>query len=189
LENNVVSFYCSDSVLAVRMAPKLIQKHVDLPVFSGRVKGWTQGQPLCHTIPYCLLTDQGRVLLTSDLSNCQQDVDTFLFNLKCIAPVQHNEPLHPPVPSFSKIPDAIRCLIVIFSPQTLLTVEEATIIICIAGCISHKIAKMVCSKWAASLVGLLNKVNYSHMFIAAKQYQAAEFCNNIKKIPHKLILY
>ena len=48
---------------------------------------------------------------------------------------------------------------------------------------------MVCSKWAASLVGLLNKVNYSHMFIAAKQYQAAEFCNNIKKIPHKLILY
>jgi len=38
-ENNVVSFYCSDSVLPIRMAPKLTQKHVDLPVFSGRVKG------------------------------------------------------------------------------------------------------------------------------------------------------
>ena len=34
-ENNVVSFYCSDSVLPIRMAPKLTQKHVDLPVFSG----------------------------------------------------------------------------------------------------------------------------------------------------------
>jgi len=64
-ENNVlwqliVSFYCSNSVLPIRMAPKLTQKHVDLPVFSGRVKGWTQGQPWCHTIPYCLLTDHGR---------------------------------------------------------------------------------------------------------------------------------
>ena len=43
-ENNVlwqriVSFYYSDSVLPIRMAPKLTQKHVDLPVFSRRVKG------------------------------------------------------------------------------------------------------------------------------------------------------
>jgi len=38
LENNVVSFYCSDSVLPIRMAPKLTQKHVDLPVFSERMK-------------------------------------------------------------------------------------------------------------------------------------------------------
>ena len=110
----------SNAVLPIRMAPKLTQKHVDLPVFSGRVKGWIRGLLWCHTIPYCLLTNHGRILYTNDLSNCQQDVDTFLFNLKCIAPVQHNEPLHPPVPSSSKIPDAIRCLIVIFSPQTLL---------------------------------------------------------------------
>ena len=42
-ENNVVSFYWSDSVLSIRMAPKLTQKYVDFPVFSGRVKRWTQG--------------------------------------------------------------------------------------------------------------------------------------------------
>jgi len=87
LENNVVLFYCSDSVLPIRIAPKLTQQHVDLPVFSGRVKGWTQAQPWCHTIPYCLLTDHGHILYTSDLSNCQQDVDTFLFSLKS-SPIQ-----------------------------------------------------------------------------------------------------
>jgi len=43
-ENNVlwqhiVLFYYSDSMLPIRMAPKLTQKHVDLPVFSGEVKG------------------------------------------------------------------------------------------------------------------------------------------------------
>ena len=64
---------------------------------------------------------------------------------------------------------------------------------------------MVCSKCAAGLVGLLNKANSSHVFIAAKQYQdlptgglvvpssdlmevciliEAEFCNNIEKILH-----
>ena len=112
---------------------------MDLPVFSGRVKGWTQGLPRCHTIPYCLLTNHGRILYTNDLSICQQDVDTFLFNLKCIILVQHNDPLHPPVPSSSRIPDAIRCLIVIFSPQTLLIVEVDHIIIYIVGYISHKI--------------------------------------------------
>jgi len=32
-ENNVVSFYCSDSVLPIRMAPKLTQNHVYLAVF------------------------------------------------------------------------------------------------------------------------------------------------------------
>jgi len=42
-ENNVVSFYCSDPVLPIRMAPKLTQKHVDMAVFSGRMKGWRQG--------------------------------------------------------------------------------------------------------------------------------------------------
>jgi len=62
-------------------------------------------------------------------------------------------------------------LIIIFSPQALLTVEEDNIIIYIEGYISHKITKMVCSKCAAGLVGLLNKVNSSHVFIAAKQYQ------------------
>ena len=128
-------------MLPIRMAPKLVQKHVDLPVFTGRVKGWTQGQPRCYTITYCFLTDHGHILYTSDSSNCQKDVDTFLFNLKCIAPVQYNEPLHPPVPSSSKIPDVIRYLIVIFSPQTLLTVEEDNIIIYIEGYISHKITK------------------------------------------------
>ena len=122
---------------------------------------------------------------------------------KCIAPVQYNEPLHRPVPS-SKIPDADRCLIVIFSPQTLLTVGEDNIIIYIAVYISHKITKMVCSKCAAGLVGLLNKANSSYVFIAAKQYQdlptvglvpssdlievytliEAEFLNNIEKILH-----
>jgi len=141
-----------------------------LPAFSGSVKGWAQGQPWCHTIPYCLLTDHGHILCASALSNCHQDVDTFLFNLKCIAPVQHSEPLNPPVPS-SKIPDAIRCLIVIFSPQTLLTVEVDNIIIYIAGYISHKITKMLCSKWAAGLVDLFNKTHSAHVFIAAKQYQ------------------
>jgi hypothetical protein len=30
---------------------------------------------------------------------------------------------------------------------------------------------MVCSKCAAGLVGVLNKANSSHVFIAAKQYQ------------------
>jgi len=133
-------------------------------------KGWTQGQPWCHIIPYCLLTDHGHILYTTDLSNCQQDVDTFLFNLKCSAPVRHNEPLHPPVPSSSKIPDTIRCLIVIFSPQTLLTIEEDNIIIYVVGCISHKITKAVCSKWTAGLVGLLNKAHSSHVFIAAEWY-------------------
>jgi len=144
-------------------------------------------------------------LYTNDLSNCQQDVDTFLFNLKCIALVQHNEPLHPPIPASSKIPDAIRYLIVMFSPQTLFTVEVDNIIIDIAGYTSHKITKMVCSKWAAGLVGILNKANSSSAFIAAKQYQdlptgdlvipssnsmevyiliEAEFCNNIEKILH-----
>ena len=108
-------------------------------------------------------------LTDNDLSSCQQDVDTFLFNLKCIAPVQHNQPLLPPVLSSSKIPDATRCLIVIFSPQTLLTLEEDNIIIYIAGCISHKIKKMVCSKWAAGLVDLFNKTHSAHVFIAAKQ--------------------
>jgi len=64
---------------------------------------------------------------------------------------------------------------------------------------------MICSKWASDLVGLLNKVNSSHLFITAKQYQdlptgslvvpssnlmemcilkEAEFCNNIEKILH-----
>jgi len=33
-ENNVVSFYNSDSVLPIRIAPKLTQKHLDLPEFS-----------------------------------------------------------------------------------------------------------------------------------------------------------
>jgi len=58
-----------------------------------------------------------------------------------------------------------------FIPQTLVTVEEVIIIIYIAGYISNKITKIVCSKCAAGLVGLLNKANYSHAFIAAKQYQ------------------
>jgi len=75
-------------------------------------------QPWCDTIPYCILTDHGRILYTRDLSNYQQDVDTFLYNLKCIAPVQHSEPLHTPVPSSSKIHDAIRCFIVILNSQT-----------------------------------------------------------------------
>jgi len=69
LEKNVASCYCSDSVLLIRMAPKLTQKHVDLPVFSRRVEGWTQGQHWCHTIPYSLLTDHGDILNRSDLSN------------------------------------------------------------------------------------------------------------------------
>ena len=64
---------------------------------------------------------------------------------------------------------------------------------------------MVCSKCVAGLVGLLNKVNSSHVFITAKQNQdlptgglavpssdlmevciliEAEFCNNIEKILH-----
>jgi len=65
---------------------------------------------------------------------------------------------------------------------------------------------MLCSKCAAGLVGLLNKANSSHGFIAAKQYQhfptcdlivvsrsdlmevctliEAEFLNNIEKILH-----
>ena len=41
-ENNVlwqqiVSFYCSDSMLHIRMAPKLTPNHVDLPVFCTQV--------------------------------------------------------------------------------------------------------------------------------------------------------
>ena len=125
--------------------------------------------------------------------------------MKCIPPVQHNEPLHPPVLSSSKIPDAIRCLIGIFNPQILPTVEVDNIIIDIAECISHKITKMVCSKWAAGLVVLLNEANSSQVFSAAKQYQypstrhlvvsssdlmemciliEAKFCNNTEKILH-----
>ena len=102
---------------------------------------------------------------------CQLDVDTFLFNLKCIAPVQHNESLHPPVPSSSQIPDAIICLILMFIPQTRLTVAEAIIIIYIAGYISREITKMVCSKCNRGLAGLLSTANSSHVFIAAKRYQ------------------
>jgi len=119
-----------------------------------------------------------RILYTSDSSNCQQDVDKFLFNFKCIALVQHNEPLHPPVPSFSKIPDTIRSLIVSFSPQTLLTLEaeEDNIIIYVVVHISRKIAKKVYSKCAAGLVGALNKANFSHLFIVAKQYQDPPTC-------------
>jgi len=131
------------------------------------VKEWTQAQRWCHTIPYCLLIDHDRILYTGDLSNCQQDLDRFLFNSKRIAPVQHNEPLQPPVRSSSTIPDADICLMVIFSSQTLLTVEKA--IIYIAGYISHKITKMVCSKCPAGLVGLLNKANSSRVLIVAKQ--------------------
>ena len=67
-ENNVVSFYFSDSVLPIRMAPKIVQKHVDLPVFSEQMKGWTQWQLWYHTIPYCFLTDYDRILYTRDLS-------------------------------------------------------------------------------------------------------------------------
>ena len=52
-------------MLPVRMAIKLTQKHVDLPVFSRCVKGWTQWQPWCHTIPYCLLIDHGNILYTN----------------------------------------------------------------------------------------------------------------------------
>ena len=78
---------------------------------------------------------------TCDLSNCQQDVDTFLYNFKFIAPVQPNEPLHLLVPS-----SAIRSLIVIFNPHTLHTVEEENIIIYIAVYISHKSTTIVCSK-------------------------------------------
>ena len=37
-ENNVVSFYYTDSVLPLTMAPKSTHKLVDFPVFSGRVK-------------------------------------------------------------------------------------------------------------------------------------------------------
>jgi len=143
-------------------------------------------------------------MYTNDLSNCQQDVDAYLFNSKFIAPIQYSEPLHPPVPS-SKIRDTNIRLIVIFSSQTLLTVEEAIIIIYIAGYISHKITRMVCSKCTAGLVGLLNKANSSHVFIPAKQYQdlpnvglvvpssdlmevctliEAKFLNNIEKILH-----
>ena len=137
-----------------------------------------------------------RILYTSDLCNCQQDVDTFLFKYTCIAP-------DPPVPS-SKIPNAVWSFIVIYSPQTLLTVEEENIIIYIAGYISGKITKMVCSKCDAGLVGVLNKANSSHGFIATKQDQyipigglvsrsnlmevcaliEAEFHNNIEKILH-----
>jgi len=58
-----------------------------------------------------------------------------------------------------------------FSSQILLTVVEALIIIYIAGYISHKITQMVCSKYAAVLVGRLSKANSSYLFIAAKQYQ------------------
>ena len=54
---------------------------------------------------------------------------------------------------------------------TAYTVEVAIIIIYIVGFISHKTTKVVCSKCAAGLVGLLNKANYSHVVIAAKQYQ------------------
>ena len=51
---------------------------------------------------YCLLTDYvDCILCIGDFSNRYQDVDTFLFNLKCIAPVQHDNALHPPAPSFS----------------------------------------------------------------------------------------
>jgi len=117
------------------------------------------------------------------LSNCQQVVDTFLCNLKCIAPVKHSY----------------------FVPQTLLTLEEDNIIIYIVGYIYHNITKIVCCKFAAGLVDVLNKANSSRVFIAANQYHdrptgglvvhssdlmevfiliEAEFCNNIEKILH-----
>jgi len=66
-----------------------VNKQVDLTVFLERVKGWTQGQSWCQIIQYCLLIDHGRSYY--DLSNCKQDIDIFLFNFKCISPVQHNE--------------------------------------------------------------------------------------------------
>jgi len=93
-----------------------------------------------------------------------------------------------------------------FSPKTLPTVDKAIIIIYIAGYTSCKITKKtVCGKCAAGLVGLLNKANSFHVFIAAKQYQniptgvlvvlssdltevctliEAEFRNNVEKILH-----
>ena len=78
---------------------------------------------------------------------------SLLYILKCIAPVQYNEPLPLPVASYSKIPDAIRSI------KTVLTVEEQNIIV-----------YMSC-KCAAGLVGVLNKANSSRGFIPAKQYQ------------------
>ena len=129
----------------------------------------------------------------------------FLFNLKCIAPVQHNEPLHQPVPCSSNIPDATRSLIIVFMLQIVITVEEENILIYIAGYNSYKITKKVCGICAAGLVGVLNKANSSHVFFAAKQYQdlptdghvvpssdsrevftliEAQFRNNVEKILH-----
>ena len=60
-------------------------------------------------------------------------------------------------------------LIVIFSSQTLLTIEEDNIIIYIVEYISCQITKLVCSKCVAGLIGLLNKANPSYVFTDAKQ--------------------
>ena len=57
-----------------------------------------------------------QIIVNHDLSNWQQDINTFLFNFKCIAPVEHDEPLYPSIPSSSQIPDAIGYLI--FKPQS-----------------------------------------------------------------------
>ena len=96
-QQDIVSFYRSDSVLPIRMAPKLIRKRVDLPVYPGKGgkggHGDNLGDTQFHIASWQIKVNH--IVYTIGLSNCQEDVDTFLFHLKCIASVQHNEPLPP----------------------------------------------------------------------------------------------
>ena len=110
----IVSFYCSDSVLPDTKT-------------SGITNILRQGE-MVNTGSTVILDNSILPFNRSwSIVVCTQVI--CLTNFKCIAPVQHNEPLHPPVPSSFKRSDAIRSLIVIFSPQTLLKVEEENIII------------------------------------------------------------
>ena len=109
-----------------------------------------------------------KVMIPSPKANCENDVDSFLFTLKSSG--KQLSTFEAPTEVSSEIPESIRSLMAVFTPEQVLSLEEDNIITYIAGYIARKVSPKVCSQCEQMLCGKLNSANESHMLLKSKDY-------------------
>ena len=109
-----------------------------------------------------------RIMVTSDSSNCEADVDDFLFSLSSLSSRSEN-----PVAALdvneqaqSDIPESDRSIMAVFMQTEVLSVEENNILYYISGYVARKVSSKVCGDCKSVLTGQANSLDIAivHFF-------------------------
>ncbi|GFN82568.1 transposable element p transposase [Plakobranchus ocellatus] len=194
--SHIEEFYKQDSATPIRFATKLTKKHITLPPFANlsvklatQVLSHTVAAGISAMVKQKSLPEEAfatarynpdcrefktayrqtivdAILVAGEGTNCQEDVDSFLFSLELIS--SHGAPSA--IKIEQDVPRGLQPLLSGQNPISCLNVKEMNILTYIGGYVANKMVTAVCEGCQSKSTEEIDPGNQEHGYIVEKLY-------------------